>query len=384
MFGSPETTTGGKALKFYASVRLDVRRIETLKDGTETVGNRTRVKVVKNKVAPPFKQAEFDILYGQGISREGSLIDVGVEQGIIRKSGAWYTYEGDQLGQGKENARTFLRDNPDLADEIEKQDQGEARHRRRARRRRADAGRLLTAARSTSNGCVLDARAAAAARPAALPVASDERTVLTAARSARDEQASAPRCRPPPEDAASRSADPRRSPGRSACGMLDRPPAHPGRARDAAAPAAASPTTPRRPVLDRFARSGSSTTRVRRGLGRQPAPRPRAGPPRARRELRRTGVDDDDVAEAVAGRHRRRRARPPPRALVERKLRSVRRPAARQARSAGSSACWPARAIRRRPGRRASSARPLDGDRRRVDGRPIRRRPCDAARAARA
>jgi recombination protein RecA len=101
-------------------VRLDVRRIETLKDGTEAVGNRTRVKVVKNKVAPPFKVAEFDILYGIGISREGGLIDLGVEQGIVRKSGAWYTYEGDQLGQGKENARTFLRDNPDLADEIEK------------------------------------------------------------------------------------------------------------------------------------------------------------------------------------------------------------------------------------------------------------------------
>lgn len=120
MFGSPETTTGGKALKFYASVRLDVRRIETLKDGTDPVGNRTRVKVVKNKVAPPFKQAEFDILYGQGISREGGLIDMGVEQGFVRKSGAWYTYEGDQLGQGKENARTFLKDNPDLGDEIEK------------------------------------------------------------------------------------------------------------------------------------------------------------------------------------------------------------------------------------------------------------------------
>ncbi|NLU65687.1 recombinase RecA [Streptomyces sp. HNM0574] len=120
MFGSPETTTGGRALKFYASVRLDIRRIETLKDGTEAVGNRTRVKVVKNKVAPPFKQAEFDILYGQGISREGGLIDMGVEHGFIRKSGAWYTYEGDQLGQGKENSRNFLRDNPDLANEIEK------------------------------------------------------------------------------------------------------------------------------------------------------------------------------------------------------------------------------------------------------------------------
>jgi recombination protein RecA len=120
MFGSPETTTGGRALKFYASIRLDVRRIETLKDGSEPVGSRTRVKVVKNKVSPPFKQAEFDILYGIGISREGGLIDMGVEQGIVRKSGAWYTYEGDQLGQGKENARSFLRDNPDLANEIEK------------------------------------------------------------------------------------------------------------------------------------------------------------------------------------------------------------------------------------------------------------------------
>jgi len=119
-FGSPETTTGGKALKFYASVRLDVRRIETLKDGQDAVGSRTRVKVVKNKVAPPFKQAEFDIMWGQGISREGSLIDLGVEQGIVRKAGAWYTYDSDQLGQGKENARSFLRDNPDLADEIEK------------------------------------------------------------------------------------------------------------------------------------------------------------------------------------------------------------------------------------------------------------------------
>src|SRR6187397_3425879 len=120
MFGSPETTTGGRALKFYASVRLDVRRIETLKDGQEMVGNRTRVKVVKNKVAPPFKQAEFDIMYGKGISREGSLIDLGVDTGIIRKAGAWYTYEGDQLGQGKENSRKFLHDNPDLANEIEK------------------------------------------------------------------------------------------------------------------------------------------------------------------------------------------------------------------------------------------------------------------------
>ncbi|NBQ92821.1 MAG: recombinase RecA [Micrococcales bacterium] len=118
-FGSPETTSGGKALKFYASVRLDVRRIETLKDGQDAVGNRTRVKVVKNKMAAPFKQAEFDIIYGVGISREGSLIDFGVENDIVKKSGAWYTYEGEQLGQGKENSRNYLLDNPAVADEIE-------------------------------------------------------------------------------------------------------------------------------------------------------------------------------------------------------------------------------------------------------------------------
>lgn len=118
-FGSPETTTGGKALKFYSSVRIDVRRIETLKNGPDAVGNRTRARVVKNKMAPPFKQAEFDIVYGEGISREGGLIDMGVEHGIVRKSGSWYTYEGDQLGQGKENVRNFLKDNPELADEIE-------------------------------------------------------------------------------------------------------------------------------------------------------------------------------------------------------------------------------------------------------------------------
>jgi recombination protein RecA len=120
MFGSPETTTGGRALKFYSTIRLDVRRIETLKDGSESVGNRTRVKVVKNKVAPPFKQAEFDIIYGEGISREGSLIDMGVESGIVRKAGAWFTYEADQLGQGKENARNYLKKNPDVANEIER------------------------------------------------------------------------------------------------------------------------------------------------------------------------------------------------------------------------------------------------------------------------
>jgi len=118
MFGSPETTPGGRALKFYSSVRLDIRRIESIKDGAEITGNRTRVKVVKNKVAPPFKQAEFDIMYGKGISREGSLLDVGVELGFVKKSGAWFTYEGEQLGQGRENAKTFLAENLDMMLEI--------------------------------------------------------------------------------------------------------------------------------------------------------------------------------------------------------------------------------------------------------------------------
>jgi recombination protein RecA len=118
MFGSPETTPGGRALKFYSSVRLDIRRIESIKDGAEITGNRTRVKVVKNKVSPPFRQAEFDIMYGKGISREGSLLDVGVDQGIVKKSGAWFTYEGEQLGQGRENAKTFLAENIDIMLEI--------------------------------------------------------------------------------------------------------------------------------------------------------------------------------------------------------------------------------------------------------------------------
>jgi recombination protein RecA len=118
MFGSPETTPGGRALKFYSSVRLDIRRIESIKDGAEVVGNRTRVKVVKNKTAPPFRMAEFDIMYGKGISREGSLLDVGVELGIVKKSGAWFTYEGEQLGQGRENVKTFLSENVDLMVEI--------------------------------------------------------------------------------------------------------------------------------------------------------------------------------------------------------------------------------------------------------------------------
>ena len=119
MFGSPETTTGGRALKFYSSVRCDVRRVQTLKDGQDAVGNRTKLKVVKNKVSPPFKVAEFDIIYGEGISRESSIIDLGVAHGIVKKSGSWFTYEGDQLGQGKEKARLFLKDNPELADDIE-------------------------------------------------------------------------------------------------------------------------------------------------------------------------------------------------------------------------------------------------------------------------
>ncbi|NLA37313.1 MAG: DNA recombination/repair protein RecA, partial [Actinobacteria bacterium] len=118
MFGSPETTSGGRALKFYSSIRLDIRRIESIKDGVEIVGNRTRVKVVKNKVAPPFRQAEFDIMYGEGISREGSLLDIGVDMGFIKKSGAWYTYEGEQLGQGRENAKNFLRENPEVMVEV--------------------------------------------------------------------------------------------------------------------------------------------------------------------------------------------------------------------------------------------------------------------------
>jgi len=120
MFGNPETTPGGRALKFYSSIRLDVRKIENLKDGTEVVGSRTRVKVVKNKVAPPFRQCEFDIIYGYGISKEGSLLDVGVDLEIVKKSGAWFTYEGDQLGQGRENSRHFLSEHADMAREIER------------------------------------------------------------------------------------------------------------------------------------------------------------------------------------------------------------------------------------------------------------------------
>jgi recombination protein RecA len=119
MFGNPETTTGGNALKFYASVRLDIRRIGALKNGEEVIGNQTRVKVVKNKVAPPFREAEFEIMYGAGISRTGEIIDIGVLQGLVEKSGSWYSYKGERIGQGKENARTFLEQHPDVAHEIE-------------------------------------------------------------------------------------------------------------------------------------------------------------------------------------------------------------------------------------------------------------------------
>ena len=161
MFGSPETTPGGRALKFYSSVRLDIRRIESLKDGAEVVGNRTRVKVVKNKVSPPFKQAEFDIMYGKGISREGSVLDMSVDLGIVKKSGAWFTYEGEQLGQGRENAKTFLVENPEVMVEISekvmiaaglRQTEGDdpRPHRRVHRsRRRADRDRVTVPAAVT-------------------------------------------------------------------------------------------------------------------------------------------------------------------------------------------------------------------------------------------
>ena len=131
MFGNPETTTGGNALKFYASVRIDIRRIGSIKKGEEVIGNETRVKVVKNKVAPPFKTADFDILYGEGISREGEIIELGVIHRIVEKSGAWYAYKGEKIGQGKDNTREFLKENPDVAEEIEREDPRGDRHRRR-------------------------------------------------------------------------------------------------------------------------------------------------------------------------------------------------------------------------------------------------------------
>ena len=191
-FGSPETTAGGKALKFYASVRLDIRRIETLKDGTEAVGNRTRVKVVKNKMAPPFKQAEFDILYGVGISREGSLIDFGVEHEIVRKSGAWYTYEGDQLGQGKENSRNFLLENPKIALDIEQRIMSKLGIGAEAKAAKAAAAAALASAPAVAAG------AASAVAPAAKTAAANS--------GRRAAPVAAPAVVPPPVAAASATA----------------------------------------------------------------------------------------------------------------------------------------------------------------------------------
>ena len=331
MFGSPETTTGGKALKFYASVRLDVRRIEALKDGTEAVGNRTRVKVVKNKVASPFKQAEFDIIYGQGISREGSLIDVGVEQSIIRKAGAWYTYDGDQLGQGKENARKFLKENPDVAAEIEKK--------------------------------ILEKLGVGAALvPDAWPATASSRSTSRSSRCQDDERARGgvgmpprpgrdPRNRGRPASAAARRS--RRSreirtsgPARSACSScrfaLARAPNSPLRCGSVR-----STTTSRRPVLDRydevgliddaaFAKAWVSSRHHGRGLARRALAS----------ELRQRGVDPRWSIEAldeVDGETEAATAR----ALVDRKLRSMSRRAAGGRVPPAGRRCWPARAIRR-------------------------------------
>ena len=321
MFGSPETTTGGKALKFYASVRIDVRRIETLKDGTDAVGNRTRAKIVKNKVAPPFKQAEFDIIYGQGISREGSLVDMGVEHGIVRKSGAWYTYDGDQLGQGKENARAFLRDNPDLADEIEKRIK-----------------------EKLGIGAVLDAPASRGdARPGpgrpVVAFASRSASTSSGFASAR----SRGRGRADREEAAAEAAAPAaRRPGRR-------------RPADLPAPARVRPAHARRAGRDpgqegrrgRRRRAGARPLhrgrhdrrrRLRRDVGHLPPPRASglAGPA-LRQELRRKGVEEPVIAEAVAA------ARP--RAGAGHRA-GPRRPQAarRRAGSPPTSACagWPA------------------------------------------
>ena len=282
MFGSPETTTGGRALKFYSSVRLDVRRIETLKDGTEMVGNRTRVKVVKNKVAPPFKQAEFDIMYGQGISREGGLIDVGVEAGLVRKAGAWYTYEGDQLGQGKENARTFLRDNPDLANEIEK--------------------KILE---KLGVGPTVDAPADGRRRSASMTSDPDGSTCrpgdgvdrLDRARRRRDAGRASPG--PTPD-----RLGPGRRPGvggpQDPARPADRPGPQPHGAGRQAAPSATCPTTSPTRLLDRFeevglvddaafARAWVAQRQPGKGLARRALAQ----------ELRRKGVDDEVAREAL-------------------------------------------------------------------------------------
>ena len=327
---SPETTTGGRALKFYSSVRLDVRRIETLKDGTDMVGNRTRVKVVKNKVAPPFKQAEFDIMYGQGISREGGLIDVGVEAGLVRKAGAWYTYEGDQLGQGKENSRAFLKDNPDLADELEK--------------------KILE---KLGVGPTVDAEARRSGRPGrrrCLLIRS-----IAVARRCADGVRGAGRCgRTAPGPGQGPEADPERWPAI----LLDQ---LTGRARSrkeladklasqAACPASSRPAA--RPV--RGGRAGRRR-RVRPHVG-EPAPagqgpvptgaRPGAAPQGRRRRGRRGGPRGDRP-----GRRGGRRPRPGPQeAALDAAASTTRSP------PGAWSACWPARATRR-AWRSASSVR---------------------------
>ena len=292
MFGSPETTTGGRALKFYSSVRLDVRRIETLKDGTEMVGNRTRVKVVKNKVAPPFKQAEFDIMYGQGISREGGLIDVGVEAGLVRKAGAWYTYEGDQLGQGKENARAFLKDNPDLANEIEKKileklgigPTVDAE---------ADAARARSASMTSDRWRGDDGRARARPGPAAHPPASTL---------------------PAPPDADAEARRPTRVGGpQDPARPAHRPGPQPLRAGRQAGRARACPTTSPPGCSTGSRRSGWSTTRRSPATwvaSRQP------GKGLARRalaqELRRKGIDDEVGRARPSTRSTPTTRRPPP------------------------------------------------------------------------
>ena len=320
---SPETTTGGKALKFYASVRLDSRRIETLKDGTDAVGNRTRVKVVKNKFSPPFKVAEFDILYGIGISREGSLIDLGVEQGIVRKAGAWYTYDGDQLGQGKENARTFLRDNPDVANEIEKKIKEKLgvgpRSTPTSRPSPPEPSSREPGRRGQGHGDAAARRrvepwaARSGERPGAAP------------------RTTAPRAGPRPGP----GSGPGRSRGGGAADLpadADRRAADQGSARRRRWPGAGCRDEAAEAVLDRFAEVQLiDDAHVRAGLGRLPASRARAGPPRPGRRA------------AAAGRRRPRTSRP--RSATWTRSRSTRR------RAPWSSGGWRARAAcRGRPG----------------------------------
>ena len=322
MFGRPETTTGGKALKFYASVRLDVRRIETLKDGQEAVGNRVRVKVVKNKVAPPFRQAEFDIMFGSGISREGGLIDIGVEQGFVRKAGAWYTYEGDQLGQGKENARAFLRDNPDLADELEK--------RIKEKLGIGAAGR----------------RARPSRRPSCPPTSEHGRTAPPAPTTV---PAGRGRSRPDRPPAARPTPDPEPDPESVARTIVLRQltggAAVPG-------PARGRPGGPRRPGRGRRAgarpvhRGRAGRRRGVRASGSGPGTPPAGWPARAlSHELRGKGVDDETVGDGGRGDRRRRRGGRRSRAG---RPAAAAAPAAWRARhgSAGWSGCWPARATR--------------------------------------